>query len=141
MTAMTNNTESELVLLGYQVTLFGELAELRDKTGMSRNAQARLMGVDGESLRKWENLDRAMNIRSALCIGEWFWGAKEAMRGVDFKQLVPVSKAAQYMGVSQGEIELMADQNKVEHERLGVLGTFINRREIDRTIDLGLRVS
>lgn len=134
--AMTNNTETELVLLGYQVTLFGELSEVRKKTGLSRNAQARLIGVDGESLRKWEDLDRAMNIESALRIGEWYWGAKAAMKDVDFSPLVPISKAAQYMGVAQADIETYADNNEIKHERLGVLGTFVHRSEIETSIPL-----
>jgi DNA-binding transcriptional regulator YiaG len=135
---MTNNTEAELVLLGYQATLFGGLAEVRKTTGLSRNAQCRLIGVDGESLRKWESLDRAMNIESALRIGEWYWGAKAAMEGVDFSKLVPITKAAQYMGTSQGDIENAAKAGHLDHERLGVLGTFIHRSEIDMSLPLAV---
>lgn len=138
MAAMTNNTESELVLLGYQATLFGGLAEIRKKTGLSRNAQSRLIGVDGESLRKWEDLDRAMNIESALRIGEWVWGANQVMGGVNFNKLLPVSKAAQYLGTSQGEIETAVDHGHLKHERLGVLGTFIHRSEVKTSIPLAV---
>lgn len=135
---MSNNTEAELVLLGYQATLFGGLAEVRKKTGLTRNAQSRLIGVDGESLRKWENLDRAMTIESALRIGEWYWGAQQVMTGIEFDKLMPVSKAAQFMGTSQGDLEQWADDGRINHDRLGVLGTFIHRSEIDKPLTVAV---
>lgn len=137
MLGMTNPSKDDLVKLGYRVVLGGELAQLRDITHISRNAQARLMEVDPESLRKWEELDRAMNIETALRIGEWFWAAKKLIEQLSvsdpqlsFKELVPISRAAQFMGIGQTELELMADSGEVKNENLGVLGTFIHRSEI-----------
>lgn len=138
MSGMTNDTESDLAKLGYRVVLGGDLAALRDKLRMSRNAQARLIGVDGESLRKWEMLDRAMNIETAVRIGEWFWAAEKAIEHmstsepkVKFDKLIPISRAAQYMGVGQADLQEMVDQNAVQAEQLGVLGTFIYRTEMN----------
>lgn len=134
MNCMTNDTEADLVRLGYRVVLFGQLAELRKKVHLSRNAQAILMGVDPESLRKWEELDRAMNIETALRIGEWYWGAENMLNGldpgIDFDKMVPISKAAQYMGMQQSEIEDLINRGEVSSERLGVLGTFVYRTEM-----------
>lgn len=137
MIGMTNDTEGDLVKLGYEVVLRGELAALRDKLRMTRNAQARLIGVEGESLRKWETLDRAMNIETALRIGEWFWGAKKTIEHmtdkhptVSFDKLIPISRAAQYMGIPQNELETLANDGEVRAENLGVLGVFIYRTEM-----------
>lgn len=135
MRCMTNDTEADLVRLGYRVVLFGQLAELRKKVHLSRSAQAILIGVDPESLPKWERLDRAMNIETALRIGEWFWGAEQMLKsfgpdGIDFDKLVPISKAAQYMGMQQSDIEELINRGEVTHERLGVLGTYVYRTEM-----------
>lgn len=143
MHGMTNPTEADLVKLGYRVVLGGELAQVRDKTRISRNAQARLMGVDPESLRKWEELDRAMNIETALRIGEWYWAAKKLIEhlavsdpNLSFDQLLPISRAAQFMGVGQIELEQLASAGKVKSEILGVLGTFIHRSEIRTSVTI-----
>src|SRR5687767_7818809 len=123
MLGMTNPTEADLVKLGYRVVLGGELAGVREKTHISRNAQAKLMGVDPESLRMWENLDRAMNIETALRIGEWFWAARTLIEhladndpSLSFDQLVPISRAAQFMGIGQIELERLATLGKVKTE-------------------------
>lgn len=135
MVGMTQDTEVDLAKLGYRVVLGGELAALRDRLRMTRNAQARLIGVEGESLRKWEMLDRAMNIETALRVGEWWWGAQgvieEVDGDVDFDKLIPISRAAQYMGIGQTDLETMASNKEVKAEQLGVLGTFIYRTEMN----------
>lgn len=135
MGGMTQDTEVDLAKLGYRVVLGGELAALRDKLRMTRNAQARLIGVEGESLRKWEMLDRAMNVDSAIRVGEWWWGAQgviEEIEGdVDFDKLIPISRAAQYMGVAQADLEKEVSRKLVKGEELGVLGTFVYRSEMN----------
>lgn len=143
MLGMTNPTEADLVKLGYRVVLGGELAQVRDTTHISRNAQAKLIGVDPESLRKWEELDRAMNIETALRIGEWFWAAKKLIEqlsvsdpGLSFDKLVPISRAAQFMGIGQVELERLAEGGKVKSETLGVLGTFVYRTEIRTSVNV-----
>lgn len=143
MLGMTNPSKSDLVKLGYRVVLNGELAALRDTVRLSRNAQAKLMEVDPESLGKWENLDRAMNIESALRIGEWFWAARTVIEQMaendphlSFDDLLPASRAAQYMGVGQADLEELAMRRKVESEDLGVLGTFIYRSEIRTSVNI-----
>lgn len=141
MKGMTNPSEADLVKLGYRVVLGGELATIRNKTRLSRNAQAHLIGVDPESLGKWESLNRAMNIETALRIGEWFWAAKNLIEHLteeepaqSFDDLVPLSRAAQYMGIGQAELETLANEQKVKSEILGVLGRFIHRSEIKASV-------
>jgi DNA-binding XRE family transcriptional regulator len=134
MSRMANETEHELVLLGYEVVLFGRLAELRKKVHLSRNAMSGLIGVDPESLTKWERLERAMNIDTALRIGEWFWAAEKTLNDVetkvDFDKMVPVSKAAQFLGMPQSDVEQAINAGQIQAERLGELGTFVYRSEV-----------
>lgn len=135
MVHMTSPTESDLVKLGYDVVISGELAELRTNVRLTRNAQARLMGVDGENLRRWESLDRGMNIETALRVGEWFWAAKTALNSahnIDFDDVIPASKAAQYLGVSANEVGDYAKSHDMPYEDLGVLGVFISLKALGR---------
>lgn len=137
MTLMANASADYLVRLGYRVVLEGELSDFRDMCGMSRNAQAMLIGVEGESLKRWEQLTRAMNIDTALRIGEWFWGARkalEAVPGIDFDELIPASRAAQHLGIPMVDLEDAIVGQNIKHEQLGVLGTFIYRSALNTTI-------
>jgi len=136
---MAQPTRDDLVKLGFFVTLEGDLAQLRKKVGLTRSAQARLMGVDAEALREWESLGRAMTLDSAKRVGEWFHWAQEALgelsdTGVDVSDLVPASSAAQHLGVRTEELEAEADGEahaaQHRHAVLGVLGTFLYRDDI-----------
>lgn len=128
MSKVISQTATDLAKSGYAAVLGGELARLRDSLQMTRNAQARLIGVDGESLRRWEALERGMNIDTATRIGEWFWGAKAALNSVPnlaMGSLIPVTTAARKLGISESDLEAACDRGEYKFERLGVLGTFI----------------
>jgi len=136
---MAQPTRDDLVKLGFYVTLEGDLAQLRKKVGLTRNAQARLIGVDSEALRQWEGLGKAMTLDSAKRIGEWFHWAEEALEelselGVNVSDLVPASTAAQHLGVRTEDLEAEADGEahmaQHRHAVLGVLGTFLYRSDI-----------
>lgn len=141
---MAQPTRDDLLKLGFNVTLEGDLAQLRKKVGLTRNAQARLIGVDAEGLREWEGLRRAMTLETALRIGEWFWWAEEALRelsesGVSLHSLVPASVAAQHLGMPTESVELEAEladprgpMADYRHEVLGVLGTFLYRADFPK---------
>lgn len=133
MSGVIDQTEVELAKAGYAAVLGGDLAALREKVSMTRNAQARLIGVEGESLRRWEALERGMNIETAIRVGEWFWGAQKALETVPHRaylELIPISKAARQTGIPVEELEAACDRGEYRHERLGVLGTFVYRREV-----------
>lgn len=130
MSGVIDQTEVELAKAGYAAVLGGELARMRDKLCLSRNAQARLIGVEGESLRRWESLERGMNIDTAIRVGEWFWGANKALESigaVTFQALIPISHAARQTGIPVEDLEAACDRAEYRHERLGVLGTFLYR--------------
>lgn len=130
MSKVIDQTASDLAKAGYAAVIGGELAKMRDSLAMTRNAQARLIGVDGESLRRWESLERGMNIDTATRIGEWMWGAREALNSVSnvpIGDLVPITTAARKFGISEAELEAACDRGDYKFERLGVLGTFIHR--------------
>lgn len=138
MVVMTVPEHDELVKLGYQAVLKGGLSDLREKTHLTRNAQARLIGVDAEALRDWENLHRSMNVNTALRVGEWFWGAQKALEDpqsqtLNFDDLIPASAAAQYLSIATEKLE--AEIHGLAHENLGVLGFFVYRTQIPKLAD------
>jgi DNA-binding XRE family transcriptional regulator len=138
MSGMSNPTSGDLAKLGYRVVMSGELGDLRRKVGISRNAQARLIGVDEDSLPKWESLRRAMNIETAVRIGEWFWAAERAIEDIepiDFTRLIPAARAAQHFGIRAEEVDKVIKQRNLRHESLGVLGLFIYRSEFTARVD------
>ena len=133
MSMVIDQTMIELAKAGYAAVLDGELAHLRDTLKMTRNAQARLIGLEGESLRRYETLERGMNIETAVRIGEWLWGAERAMDSVPdelFKQLVPIDTVARQYSRTMQELEDGCENGTYRHERLGVLGTFIYQGEV-----------
>lgn len=135
MSVMTSPTEADLVKLGYDVVISGELARLRDHVRLTRNAVANLIGVQGEHLAMWEDLRRGMNIDTALLIGEWFWGAQrvlESVPGMRFDLFIHASKAAQYLGVPATDVGLVAHSRGMDFEDLGVLGVFIYQGSLGR---------
>lgn len=130
MSRVISQTASDLAKAGYTAVIGGDLARMRDSLAMTRNAQARLIGVDGESLRRWEAVERGMNIDTATRVGEWMWGARKALESVSdvaFQTLIPVTTAARKLGIPEDELEAACDRDEYRFERLGVLGTFIYR--------------
>lgn len=135
MSGVIDQTARELAEAGYAAVLGGDLARMRDKLSMTRNAQARLIGVEGESLRRWESLERGMNVDTAIRVGEWFWGAEKALNSLpdqSYLELMPISKAARQSGIAVDELEAACDRNEYRHERLGVLGTFVYKHQGDQ---------
>ena len=133
MSGVIDHTERELAERGYRAVLGGELSALRNKLNMTRNAQARLIGVEGESLRRWEALERGMNVETAIRVGEWLWGADEALKTLPdlaYQELIPISGAARRTGIPVDQLEAACDAGKYRYERLGVLGTFVYRKEV-----------
>lgn len=133
MSGVIDQTARDLAGAGYQAVLGGDLARMRDKLAMTRNAQARLIGIEGESLRRYEAMERGMNVDTAIRVGEWIWAAEKALLTVPadaYPQLIPISRAARHSGVSVDELEAACDRGEYRHERLGVLGTFVYREDI-----------
>lgn len=133
MSEMIDQTARKLAKAGYCAVLGGDLARMREKLVMTRNAQARLIGIEGESLRRYEAMERGMNIDTAIMVGEWVWAAEKALSTVDpksFPDLIPISRAARHSGIPASELEAACDQGKYRCEHLGVLGTFVYRGDI-----------
>lgn len=132
MSRVISQTATDLAKAGYAAVLGGELARMRDSLAMTRNAQARLIGVDGESLRRWESLERGMNIDTATRVGEWMWGARKALESVSnvaHRDLIPVTTAARKLGIPETSLEAACDRDEYKYVRLGVLGTFLYREQ------------
>lgn len=130
MSEVIDHTARKLAEAGYAAVLGGDLARMRERLSMTRNAQARLIGVEGESLRRWESLERGMNIDTAIRVGEWLWGAEQALSTMPhraLKELLPISSAARKKGIPVEDLEAACDRGEYRHERLGVLGTFVHR--------------
>ena len=129
---MTNPTHAELIRLGMTSTLTGELARLREKVHLSRNAQARLMDVTPDALKRWEEAKQGMNSDSALRVGEWVWAAERVVAdleatGVDLAALVPLSTACQHLSMSAEDVVQKCRTGALRCEDLGVLGMYVYR--------------
>lgn len=133
---MTNPpTRAELIRLGNHATLSGELRQIRDAAHLSRNAQAQLMDVTPDALRRWEEAEQGMNSSSALRVGEWVWGARAALDaavadGLDMTELVPLSTASQHLAMSGDDVIEKCRTGALDCEDLGVLGIYIHRSNI-----------
>lgn len=132
---MTNPTRAELIRLGMTSTLTGELARLRDKVHLSRNAQAQLMDVTPDALKRWEEAQQGMNSDSALRVGEWVWAANRVIadiegNGIDLAELVPLSTACQHLSMSADDVAQKCRTGALRCEDLGVLGTYVYREYI-----------
>lgn len=132
---MTNPTRAELIRLGLEATLSGDLRRLRDKAHLSRNAQAHLMEVTPDALRRWEEAEQGMNSNSALRVGEWYWAAKRAVEdaeahGIDLDLLVPLSTACQHLAMSAEDVAEKCRTGQLRCESLGVLGVYVHRTHI-----------
>ena len=136
---MTNPTRAELIRLGTQVTLSGDLARLRDRVHLTRNAQAQLMDVTPDALKRWEEAEQGMNSASALRVGEWYWAAQRVLASlydgddpVDLDELVPLSMASQYLAMSAEDVMEKCQTGALRCEDLGVLGVYIHRSYIPK---------
>lgn len=132
---MTNPTRADLIQLGLTATLSGDLRRLREKVHLSRNAQAHLMEVTPDALKRWEEAEQGMNRASALRVGEWYWAAERAIDdavsgGIDLDQLVPLATAAQHLAMPAEEILKKCQTRDLRCEDLGVLGVYIYRSYI-----------
>lgn len=131
---MTIPTQDDLVKLGFNAVLGGLLSEMREQTGLSRSGMARLIGVDSEALRDYELLRRTMNLDTAVRVGEWFWAARQVIDNggepIDFSLFIPAAGASMHLQVKVDELEKHCDENKIEYEYLGVLGSFVYRDQI-----------
>lgn len=131
---MTNPTRAELIRLGTNATLSGELAQLRDRVHLSRNAQAQLMDVTPDALKRWEEAEQGMNSASALRVGEWVWGAHQVLASLDddtnLDELVPLSMASQHLAMSAEDVMEKCRTGALKCEDLGVLGVYIHRSYI-----------
>jgi len=134
---MANPTRAELIKLGISSVLGGGLRELREKVGLSRNAQAHLMEVTPDALKRWEDAVQGMNSQSAARVGEWVWAARRVIEeveqeGLKFEDLVPLSTASQYLAMSAEEVLERCRTGALQCEDLGVLGRFVYRSYIPR---------
>lgn len=132
---MENPTRAELIRLGNTATLTGELKQLRERVHLSRNAQARLIEVTPDALKRWEEAVQGMNSESACRVGEWVWAARRVLadleaEGTDLEELVPLSTASQHLAMSAEDVLEKCRTGALRCVDLGVLGVFIQRRYI-----------
>lgn len=134
---MANPTRAQLIKLGISSVVTGDLRRLREKVGLSRNAQAHLMEVTPDALKRWEDAEQGMNSQSAARVGEWYWAAQRVVEeiereGIKFEDLVPLSTASQYLAMSADEVLEKCRTGSLQCEDLGVLGQYIYRSHIPR---------
>lgn len=131
---MTIPTRDDLVKLGLNAVLHGQLSDMRKVTGLSRSGMADLIGVTAEALREWEALRRMMTLTTALRVGEWFWAAERVIDNagdpIDFTILIPGSGASMLLNTRIEDLPAYLKWRNLDHEDLGVLGIFVYRDQI-----------
>lgn len=126
--------EFELRRLGFAVTASGDLAALRAKTRLTKNTLARMLGVSIGALSGYENLTRAVSGSVALRIGEWYWGATQALAaalddGVPIHTMIPAAQAAQYLNMPLEDLEAACAEGTFDTqgaELIGVMGWYLH---------------
>ncbi len=126
---------ADLVRLGQQATAMGDLDTLRQSVGITRNTMANLIPVAADALRKWENGEQAISVASAEKVGEWLWGVRGVLAdiradGIDIQDWVPMSAAAKYLSLSQGDVQEKCDKGQMRCLSLGVLGIWVAREDV-----------
>lgn len=128
-------SEQELRRLGIQVTVSGDLAALRAKMLLTKNAMARQVGISIGALTAYENALRGISPEVGLRIGEWYWGAITALQdaiaeGIPVHTMIPSCQAAQYLHTPHPDVEEMCADGRLRCELLGVLGYYVYADEL-----------
>lgn len=124
--------DQELAEQGKEILALGKLRELRDKLGLSTTVQAYMIGVQPIQLRFWEKGASAPSRRSAIKINNWYEGAMDKLGEVDvaFEDLVHLSVASQYLGISYAAVMDWCARDLLQCLDLGELGLYVPRHQV-----------
>jgi hypothetical protein len=115
----------------------GRIRTLKDQFNLSWPTMANLIGVDAASLRMWVEGTREPSHASAKKLGVWLLQADHAAKdvarradGVSPDDLVSLSVAAQYLGMSYGTVLQKCQDRELTCVDLGALGVYIMKTDL-----------
>jgi transcriptional regulator with XRE-family HTH domain len=126
---------SDLVELGREAIRKGRLQRLREKLGLSANAMAELLHTSAITYISWEiNPHTRVWPSTAQRVGAFYQAAMNelTLMGRSFNNnLIPFHVVATYCGLPHEVLLHWYRQGRFEAVDLGVLGLWVNRREIE----------
>jgi DNA-binding XRE family transcriptional regulator len=126
------NATVEPVQRGREIVQNGELKNIREKVGISATVQAHYIGVQPVQLHAWEKGRSSPSPRSAIKVTNWYIDVHVELSNTvhDFDQLVHVSRASQYLGMSYATVLDWCSRQMLRCSDLGPLGVFVPRDEV-----------
>lgn len=122
---------------GREALTNGRVRSLKEQFNLSWPAVANLIGVDAASLKMWIDGTREPSHASARKVGAWILQADYAQRGVVLRadgvtpeDLVSLSMAAQYLGMSYATVLQKCQDRELTCVDLGALGVYILKRDL-----------
>lgn len=115
----------------------GRVRSLKEQFNLSWPALANLIGVDAASLKMWIDGTREPSHASAKKVGAWMLQADYAQQGVALRadgitpeDLVSLSMAAQYLGMSYATVLQKCQARELTCVDLGALGVYILKTDL-----------
>lgn len=123
--------------LGREALSSGRVRSLKEQFNLSWPALASLIGVDAASLKMWIDGTREPSHLSARKVGAWMLQADYAEKSVALRadgvtpdDLVSLSTAAQYLGMSYATVLQKCQDRELTCVDLGALGVYILKMDL-----------
>ena len=122
---------------GRKAITTGRIRNLKDQFNLSWPVIANLIGVDPASLKMWVEGTREPSHTSAKKLGVWMLQANYAEKQIALRadsvtpdDLVPLSVAAQYLGMSYATVLQKCQDRELTCVDLGALGVYIMKTDL-----------
>lgn len=112
----------------------GRLLSLKEQFNLSWPVLASLIGCDATALRQWVAGTREPNDEYAQRLGAWLLEIEDTIEDITLKhdpeELVPLSIASQYLGMSYTTVLQKCQERALTCVDLGGLGIYIHKRDL-----------
>jgi len=112
----------------------GRIRSLKEQFNLSWPVMASLIGVDAASLKMWVDGTREPSHASARKIGAWMIEVQRSSKELNGapapEELVSLSMAAQYLGMSYATVLEKCQARELTCVDLGALGVYILKSDI-----------
>lgn len=122
---------------GREAIASGRVRSLKEQFNLSWPAIANLIGVDAASLKMWVDGTREPSHTSARKLGVWLLQANHAEKGLARRadgvtpdDLVSLSTAAQYLGMSYATVMQKCQARELTCVDLGALGIYVLKTDL-----------
>lgn len=127
-------TPGEQAESGREAIRTGKILSLKEQFNLSWPGIAALIGCDTTALKAWVAGDRAPSMEHARRIGAWMLEVQDTIDNVtlqhDPEDLVPLSVASQYLGMSYMTVLQKCQDRALTCVDLGALGVYILKSDL-----------